>query len=58
MFNQCHNHQLPLMKSSPPLQLFVNIVPIYFEKKVKDGLKRDTNLGVIVRVPHNTPVGW
>ena len=58
------------MQTSPPLQLFidpdaqpvarhrVNVVPLHFEKKVKDGLERDVKLGVLERVPPNTPVGW
>ena len=58
------------IKSSSPLQLFidlhakpvarhrVNIVPLHFEKKVKDGIERHMKLGVRERVPLNTPVGW
>ena len=57
------------MKDSPPLRLFMDpnatpvaihspaAVPRHWEDSVKAGLERDIRLGVIERVPVNTPTG-
>lgn len=69
-FNLCEHQPLPLMSGSPPLQLHVDtaarptavhtpaVVPLYWQEAVKAGLDRDVRLGVIERVPLNTPVKW
>ena len=69
-FNTCEQQPLPLMKTSPPLRLFLNenatpvavhspaAVPLHWDKMVTDGLERDVRLGVIERVPVNTPTTW
>ena len=68
-FNICEHQQLPTM-SGEPLQLFVdpNVkphavhmpapIPIHFHQEVKAGIDREVRLGVIKRVPQNTPVTW
>ena len=67
-FNICENQALPLLQSSPPLELHVDpsvkpvavhrpaVVPIHWREAVKQGLLRDIRLGVIEKVPMNTPV--
>ena len=69
-FNMCEQQPLPLMKDSPPLRLFMDplakpvaihspaAVPLHWEASVKAGLERDLRLGVIERVPVNTPTTW
>ena len=69
-FNTCEQQPLPLMKDSPPLRLFMDenakptaihspaAVPLHWEAAVKAGLERDLRLGVIERVPVNTPTTW
>ena len=69
-FNTCERRPLPLMKGSPPLRLFVDpkaapiaahkppIVPLHWKEPVKGGLDRDERLGVIRKVPVNTPTKW
>ena len=69
-FNTCERQPLPLMKGSPPLELHVSPdskpvachvpspVPLHWQEKVKAGLERDVRLGVLERVPLNTPVRW
>ena len=66
-FNCCEHQPLPLMQDSPPLQLHVDPtvrpvaahvpaqVPLHWQLPVKEGLDRDCRLGVIERVPLNTP---
>ena len=58
------------MDSTPPLRLFVDpqaspvavlspaTVPLHWQDAVKQGLDRDEALGVIQKVPVNTPVQW
>ena len=58
------------MSGSPPLRLNVEkeippvachkpaTVPLHWQQAVREGLERDIHLGVIERVPLNTPVGW
>ena len=69
-FNTCEHQPLPLLKGSPPLELHVDktacpkavhtpaVVPLHWQQAVKEGLDRDVRLGVLERVPLNTPVGW
>ena len=58
------------MTNSPPLRLFIDEsatpvavhspapVPLHWEGPVKASLERDLRLGVIERVPVNTPTTW
>ena len=69
-FNNCHSQPLPLMKSTPPLELFINpnakpvachkpaTVPIHFREQVEAELRRDVRLGVLEEVGTNTPTTW
>ena len=69
-FNRCEMQPLPLMDDSPPLRLFVDeearpvaihtpaAVPAHWAAQVQAGLERDVRLGVLERVPVNTPVKW
>ena len=69
-FNVCERQPLPLMDTAPPLRLFVDqqatpkaimspaVIPIHWQTPVKEGLDRDEALGVIAKVPVNTPVKW
>ena len=69
-YNCCENQPLPLMSGSPPLQLHVDphakpvavhrpaLVPLHWQDAVKKGLDRDIQLGVLERVPVNTPARW
>ena len=69
-FNTCEHQPLPLLKGSPPLELHVDptvrptavhtpaIIPLHWQESVKAGLDRDVRLGVLERVPLNTPVQW
>ena len=68
-FNTCEHQALPLM-TGEPLKLFVDptvkpqvvhspaTIPIHFRDEVKADLDRDVRLGVLERVPANTPVTW
>ena len=59
-----------MMTGSQPLRLFVDKsvkpvairtpsqVPIHWKEAVKEGLDRDVRLGVIEKVPENTPTTW
>ena len=69
-FNCCEQQVLPLMSDAPPLRLFVDehatptavtspcVVPSHWVADVKAGLERDERLGVIERIPVNTPDSW
>ena len=69
-FNICEKQPLPLMDTAPPLRLFVDpqatptaimspaTIPINWQQSVKEGLDSDEALGVIAKVPVNTPVKW
>ena len=69
-FNTCEHQPLPLMQGSPALRLFVDeeaqpvavhtpaAVPKHWEAQVQEGLDRDVRLGVLERVPVNTPTTW
>ena len=68
-FNTCPHQPLPAM-SGPPMEIRVDPtakpvvtrrpphVPVHWQAAVADQLKRDEALGVIERVPANTPVTW
>ena len=68
-FNICDHQELPKM-TGPPLHLHVDpdavpvavhkpaMVPIHWQEKVKADLERDVRIGVLERVPENTPVTW
>ena len=61
---------LPLMSGLPPLRILTRdevepkvvhrpaIVPAHWMAKVREDLERDIALGVLERVPQNTPVTW
>ena len=69
-FNTCSQQPLPLIKGSPPLKLHVDPnakpaavhvapqVPLHWQAPVLAGLARDCRLGVLERVPVNTPATW
>ena len=69
-FNTCHCQPLPLMRDSPPLELFIDPtakpiachkpaqVPIHFKDRVEAEIRRDVRLGVLEEVPPNTPSTW
>ena len=69
-FNCCEQQPLPLMQGSEPLRLYVDPaakpvaihtpsqVPLHWKSAVQEGLERDMNLGVIEKVPENTPTEW
>ena len=68
-FNCCECQPLPKMHG-PPLTIHMQEgvkpiashspipVPLHWQKKVKAGLDRDVNIGVIERVPPGTPTTW
>ena len=67
-FNNCSHQKLPLVKGSPLLELHldksvkpvvchkVGGIPLHFVDQVKQGLDRDVRIGVLRKVPVNTPV--
>jgi hypothetical protein len=68
-FNTCCTQPLPAMHGDPlvialkpdakPSAVHVPApVPIHFQAEVKKGLDRDVALGVLEKVPVNTPVEW
>ena len=69
-FNVCEHQSLPLMTENEPLRLFVDPaakpiairtpsqVPLAWHNSVREGLERDVRLGVLERVPLNTPDTW
>ena len=69
-FNICEHQALPMLQNSPPLELHTDptakpvavhrpaVVPVHWKEAVYEGLMRDVRLGVIERVPLNTPVSW
>ena len=69
-FNTCERQALPLISGSPPLELHVDpsarpvachvpsAVPLHWQEAVKSGLERDVCLGVLEKVPPNTPTKW
>lgn len=69
VFNVCEHQQLPMMTVTP-LQLHVDpaakpvachkvtAVPLHWKHRVKADLDRDVALGVLEKVPDNTPASW
>ena len=69
-FNQCSHQPLPLIRTTPPLQLHVDPkakpiaihkpvpIPIHWMKDVKDQLDKDVRLGVLEQVPVGQSVKW
>ncbi len=68
-FNTCPHQTLPKM-SGPPMRIHVDpdatpvavrtpaSTPIKWKDEVKEDIERDVRLGVIERVPPNTPTRW
>lgn len=68
-FNKCLHQSLPMM-SGPPIKINIDkdapptavhtpaTIPIHWRQEVEDQLTRDVNLGVIEKVPPNTPSTW
>ena len=69
-FNTCPHQPLPLMSGLPPLRLILKdgaepkaihkpaTVPAHWEEQVRRDLEQDIALGVLERVPSNTPTIW
>ena len=69
-FNICEHQALPMLQNSPPIKLHVDpnapptavhrpaVVPLHWKEAVLEGLLRDIRLGVIEKVPENTPTKW
>ena len=69
-FNRCERQKLPLMSGSPPLSFHVDsdvqptviskpaIIPAHYIDQIKKELNRDVRLGVLEKVPANTPTTW
>ena len=69
-FNTCTHQPLPLMSGLPPLRLLIKegaeptaihkpaTVPAHWLDQVKQELEQDIALGVLERVPSNTPTTW
>ena len=64
-FNKCPHQPLPTM-TGPDMEIRLDPsvtrrpanVPIHWQDRVKQDLKRDEDLGVIEKVPPGTPVTW
>ena len=68
-FNLCEHQPLPLM-TGEPLRLYMDpdakptaihspaSVPVHWHEKVKQDLDRDVRIGVLERVPVNSPSTW
>ena len=69
-FNNCPHQPLPLMSGMPPLKILVKegatpyaihkpaTIPVHWMEQVRADLERDIALGVLERVPQNTPSTW
>ena len=69
-FNTCTHQPLPLMTGLPPLRLLLKegsvphaihtpaTVPAHWTQQVRKDLEQDIDLGVLERVPSNTPTTW
>ena len=69
-FNTCTHQPLPMMKGYKPMRLHMRedvepvavhrpaVIPVHWQDKVKKDIERDIRLGVLERVPFNTPVTW
>ena len=68
-FNTCNHQPLPLMHRAP-LKFYIQdgavphaihvppSIPLHLSGKVMDAIKRDVALGVLEKVPTNTPSTW
>ena len=69
-FNTCSHQPLPKMSGLPPLRIHVkddikptaihkpSTIPAHWVDQVKADLEQDIQLGVLERVPSNTPTTW
>ena len=69
-FNNCSHQTLPLMSGLPPLRILTkpgaiphvvnkpSVIPSHWLDQVKADLDQDVALGVLEKVPHNTPTTW
>ena len=69
-FNVCTQQLLPLMTGLPPLRIHIkddampvaihkpSTIPVHWAEQVKAELEQDIQLGVLERVPSNTPSTW
>ncbi len=69
-FNNCPHQPLPMMSGLPPLRILMKpdavpkvvhrpaTVPVHWMDAVREDLERDIALGVLERVPQNTPITW
>ena len=69
-FNTCSHQPLPLMSGLPPLRIHVKpdatpvaihkpaTIPAHWAEQVRSELEQDIELGVLERVPSNTPTTW
>ena len=69
-FNTCEHQPLPMMKGVPPMRILMKegaepvavhrpaAIPAHWQEKVRKDIERDIRLGVLERVPANTPVTW
>ncbi len=69
-FNNCKHQQLPMMQGAEPMRLLLKdgaepvaihkpaLIPAHWQEQVRAEIERDIKLGVLERMPHNTPVTW
>ena len=69
-FNVCEHQALPMMSGAPPMRIVMKegavpvavhrpaTIPAHWLEDVKADIERDIRLGVLERVPSNTPVTW
>ena len=69
-FNNCKHQPLPMMQGAAPMRLLLKedaqpvaihkpaTIPAHWQEQVRSEIERDIKLGVLERVPHNTPVTW
>ena len=69
-FNTCTHQTLPKMSGLPPLRIITkdnvepvaihkpSTIPVHWLEEVRQELEQDIALGVIERVPSNTPTTW
>ena len=69
-FNVCEHQPLPKMTGLPPLRIHVkesavpvtinkpSTIPAHWVEQVRKDIERDIELGVLERVPSNTPTTW
>ena len=69
-FNICPYQRLPMMSGVKPLRIFLKegaepvavhrpaLIPAHWVDQVREEIVRDIALGVLEKVPHNTPITW